>query len=331
MSICFSHKSADLILTKLADSGAHHEPVSSAAIVGFEPDMEEARSYLFDAVGTVEDPELIVPEQRLRAKDGGGVVHVWRTDLPESSLWKVEEGIYVSSPEFTLLQQARELHFVRLCQMLGRYMGTHKAKRNVDGNQLALDVEPMTTEELLYHYLGMARGLYGTRAVREALRYTCPNAASPQETNLQLALCLPYAYHGFRLPRPEMNHVIPLDPATRRIHQADHLRVALYWDGFGLEYQGEGHRGQMGEDYGRLLALHEEGCEVWFVAKEQMRSAVQMDCIAREVARRVGKHVDLVGWPREEEVQRLLDILSGAIEPGKRERSKYQRRGGSVR
>ena len=51
--------------------------------------------------------------------------------------------------------------------------------------------------------------------------------------------------------------------------------------------------------------------ELWFVAKEQLEDAYQMNYIGREVAKRIGFTVDERKWPSENELQDLLDILSG--------------------
>ncbi|MDO4798316.1 MAG: hypothetical protein Q4A01_09910, partial [Coriobacteriales bacterium] len=112
------------------------------------------------------------------------------------------------------------------------------------------------------------------------------------------------------------------------------IRIDLCWPQalFGLEYQGDKHGNQLGQDYARWFAAREEGYELWFVAKEQLESAVQMMQIGREVAKRIGCNVDMGLWPTEGELQDLLDTLAGRKHPKpvsyserRRRRTKKQR------
>ncbi len=47
----------------------------------------------------------------------------------------LNDEIYVTTPEFTLLQQSCQLHQANLCQMLGRYLGTWTPAPNANAKQ----------------------------------------------------------------------------------------------------------------------------------------------------------------------------------------------------
>ena len=104
------------------------------------------------------------------------------------------------------------------------------------------------------------------------MTYTCDMAASAPETSLQLALSLPPELHGMGLVQPTMNYEVELSTAARRLYSREPIRIDLCWRRakFGLEYQGEDHGAQLGDDYARWFAAREMQYELWFVAKEQL-------------------------------------------------------------
>jgi hypothetical protein len=112
------------------------------------------------------------------------------------------------------------------------------------------------------------------------------------------------------------------------LYPRESIRIDLCWrhKGFGVEYQGEEHGEQMGEDFARWFAAREEKYELWFVAKEQLESAAQMLHIGREVAKRIDCDVDEAMWPTADELQELLDILAGRKHPKPISRAELRKR-----
>lgn len=336
MSICLSHMSADRALETLACSGQAVEMAASSVMCGFEA-TDAAVSAVSDELESLLGPEakdlnLLVGADGERHATEKKVIHKWTGPLPEGSLAKVCEGLYVSTPSFCLLQQAAELHTINLCQMLGRYLAVATPKGGRDGKTLQ-ERAPLLEEEALGLYLSQFSRPRGAVRVREAMRWTAAGAASPQETNLQLALTLPYAYGGFGLVKPLMNYRVTLSEKAKALCGKDECYIDLYWRGksFGIEYQGMFHNQQIGEDYARFYALDCMGKQVLFVADAQLWDAVQMEYIAHRVARRLGKKVLRDHWPDEDALQGLLDALRGARVPNRSERRRSRRTGGTER
>lgn len=310
--ICLTHGTADRLLEELAVSGAELHP-SSLQARDFSPHVGVMREGLNELCGTGEDLVNVLVGVGKDYRDGPDVTcHRFYGELPPGSILHVEEGIYVASPCFNLLLEARELHLVNLCCMLGRYLGTFSIATSGGDADEIVQRASLVHEDELSRYLSHFKSTAGTRALRDALRFTCENAASPQEVNLQLALCLPPSCNGYALKKPIMNHPIRLDCNDRRFYDADHIRIDLHWQeaGFGLEYQGEKeHKDRMIQDIARWYAARHKGSELWFVTKEQLGNASAMDFIAREVARRMRKRVNEQTWPTIDEAQLLLDVL----------------------
>lgn len=333
--ICLTHGTADRLLEALVVSGAELHP-SSLQARDFTPNVGVMREGLNELCGTGENLINVLVGVGKDYRGGPDVTcQRFYGELPPGSVLHVEEGIYVASPCFNLLLEARELHLVNLCCMLGRYLGTFSTvTSDGDGGEIVRRA-PLVREDELIRYLSQFRYTAGTEKLREAMRFTCENAASPQEVNLQLALCLPPSCNGFALKKPVMNHPIRLDGNDRRFCDADHMRIDLYWPEarFGLEYQGEKeHKDRMIPDIARWYAARSKGRELWFVTKEQLGDAVPMDFIAHEVARRTRKKINEQTWPTINEAQLLLDVLRSGkwLNPDERLRTRAVRKGRRV-
>lgn len=324
MSICLSHTSADTLLELLAHKDMPLEPVSSDMLSKFSANIDEV-SVVDDVAGVLSGTlELIVGDGKDVRKNRAAVCHRWTGLLPEGSILRVPgcEGLYVSSPAFCLVQQGMQLHTVNHCMMLGRYLATKSPTRDKKGKLVLADRKPLVSEEGLSLFLRDMRGGKGSKQLKEALRWTVSGAASPQETNLQLSLTLPFAYWGFGLPRPCMNYEIELGPDAHKLYPHKTCRIDICWPEkhFGLEYLGEEHKDQLDDDWSRHYAVDMEGYQLLYVTKAQLGSAEHMDYIARCVARKIKKRIRQDSWPSLGEVQRLLDILTGKAIPKKSER-----------
>ena len=311
MSVCLCNLSADAVLELAAQGKLSLEPASPDP-TSFTTDVELARKALGELAEELPRPiELLTGSLDARRRKRGLAAHVWRGPLPEVGFLALGGGAYVTSPEFTLLQQASQLHQASLCQMLGRYLGTWSPAKGHQSGQV--ERAPLTTFDSLRAFAREMSSARGMHSLRFAMAYTCDGAASAPETSLQLVLCLPPELHGFGLEQPIMNYEVDLSPEARQLYPRDSIRIDLCWRDamFGLEYQGDEHGMQLGEDYARCFAAREESYELWYLAKEQLESAVQMGHIARKVARRIGSSANEDRWPTEDELQDLLDVLAG--------------------
>lgn len=315
MSICLCNLSADTILELVAQKRFEVTPASPDPS-SFCADSQVAHEALGALVELLPNPIELLVENQLRRRHVASIIgHVWRGPWPRHSILALDEGVYVTSPELTLLQQASQLHQVNLCQMLGRYLGTWTPKlAGLSGQD---NRAPLTNLEQLNNFLAEAKHARGTGNLRLAMEHTCDGAASAPETSLQLALCLPPELHGLNITRPLMNYQVNFSPQAQRLYPHESIRIDLCWPhkNFGLEYQGDEHGTQLGEDYARWFAAREEGYELWFVAKEQLESASQMMCIGREVAKRIDLDPNGWPWPTEHELQDLLNVLANQSHP----------------
>lgn len=320
MALCLSNKTADIILRNLRRKGAALEPASSSVIHDLRPDLSDARDVAHaHGIATNDSISVLVGSQGLRRKSPYATTHLFDGQPPEGSFLRLDDGVFLPSPCFCLLLQARELHLIELCQMLGFYMGTEQIEIEANGETKKVTLSPLVNEEELSLYLQSARGVRGIAALGDALRWTCAGAASPKETDLQLALTLPWSYGGFGLKQPIMNYKIDLHGEAKRLYPHDSCRIDLAWkeSSFGLEFQGKEHGKQLGADYARMYALDKELWEILFVANEQLLDAAQMRYIASFVASKTRQSPRRIENRSDKEVQWLLDVLSGQTHPKK--------------
>ena len=311
MSICLCNLSADTVLELAARHELEVVPASPdpSSFLGNPDTAKEALGSTLELLPRPIELLLDNPNKRCRAKDV--VYHVWRESLPKGGVLAIKENVYVSSPEFVLLQQANQLHQASLCQMLGRYLGTWTPVKDSPTGQK--ERAPLTSFEALEGFLSSLKSPKGSGNLRLAMTYTCEGAASAPETTLQLALSLPPRLHGLNLEPPMMNYEVDLSPRAQRLYPRQSIRIDLCWPdkNFGLEYSGKDHENQLGSDYARWYAAREEGYELWYVADEQLSDATQLRHIAQEVAQRLDLDENVDAWPTEGEFQDLLDILAG--------------------
>lgn len=335
MSICLCSLSADAALELIAQNKIEVSPASPDPS-SFTVDPKLVAEGLGDLVNKLPQPiELLVGSAKQRRFVRGIACHIWNGALPKSNVLALDEGIYIASPELTLLQQASQLHQASLCMMLGRYLGTWTpAEGRLNGQN---ERAPLTSFDALNKFLTSMGRVRGKDNLKLAMAYTCDRAASAPETSLQLALSLPPELYGLNITQPTMNYEVNLSSESQRLYPKDSIRIDLCWynNQFGLEYQGKEHGNQLGDDYARWFAARKEGYELWFVAKEQLENASQLMRIGREVALRIGCDVDEALWPTESELQELLDILAGRTHPNpltaaelrvRRSRAKARRR-----
>lgn len=315
MSICLSNLSADLALEQIAKSKQDVGPASPDPS-SFVADSAVVESTLGNLADKLPKPIDVVVNSATRRRHASGIAcHVWNGSLPCNSFFMLGEGLYVSSPELVLAQQASQLHQVSLCKLLGRYLGTWSPLKDESGEQCKR--APLTSFEELNEFILGAGGFRGKDNLKLAMAYTCEGAASAPETSLQLVFCLPPELNGFNLVQPTMNYKVDLSTEAKKLYSAESIRIDLCWHAkkFGMEYQGEEHGKRLGADYARWFAARKEGYDLWFVAKEQLASSEQMLYIAGEVAKRIGSNVDTALWPTSDDLQELLDVLNGCKHP----------------
>lgn len=213
--------------------------------------------------------DLLVPKASQRSKGAQARFHAWKGNVPVNSMLRLEESLFVSKPEFVLLQVAG--WHSKTDPIINGFARELKAAREV-GPAASLD-EPVPYDdpfawdntrrlvdlvlvamELMGTYRLAAPGgttrygqqqlltfasveqfmrgvgrAYGKNRLDTALSLALPHSASPMETALYLLLCLPERYGGFGLPRPKLNRELPVKEHERLWDGGASITPDLLW------------------------------------------------------------------------------------------------------
>lgn len=323
IKVCLTHNNADEVLERYATANVKLEPTDYQPW-DFTANARQALSVIDQLYGApLEQLNVLVGSNADRRESKSIMCHCVTSALPSGSVLHVDEGLYVAAPALNLVLQADSMHAVELCKVLGRYWGTFSTVHSPGDRSKIVERPALTNPFDLALYLNGAPRRPGLGTLRDAMRFTCENARSPQEVNLQLILNLPPVCNGFCLQKPIMNYKIRLNEAEKKLYDADYIKIDLYWPEarFGLEYLGEEeHKDRMIADISRWYAAKMHGIELMFVTKAQLQSPEAIDFIAREVAKRTRKRIVASTWPTFDEIELLIDVLfdKKSLNPDKR-------------
>lgn len=130
--------------------------------------------------------------------------HLLAGALPPGSLRMVADGIYLPSPELTYLLLAPELSGLRRIALAHELVGSY-ALDPASPNGFASGLTPVTSLDRLRGYLERSTCRRCAARALEDLGMVHEGSASPRETDLAMAFCLPARDGGYGLGRFEMN------------------------------------------------------------------------------------------------------------------------------
>ncbi|NLG10051.1 MAG: hypothetical protein GX562_00755 [Coriobacteriaceae bacterium] len=143
--------------------------------------------------------------------------HIDCHTYPNGSFYKIERGLFVSSPELCFLQIASQMELLKLIELGFELCGSYR-QNGIDNEVVANNVDiindqrpgfridkQLTTVRRLRAYISKMERIRGIKKASRAARYLIDHSASPAETMLTMMLALPYMLGGFKLPTPSLN------------------------------------------------------------------------------------------------------------------------------
>lgn len=284
-------------------------------VSGAPPVLDPATKARFFADGS--PIHATVAHARLRRAGGGIEASVRKGPFHPRSFIRVEDGLYVSTPEMAFCEMASALSLERLIALGFELCGTYR--RASTFGSARYDATPLTSPSALAAFVEKAPQFKGAKKARRALPYILAGSASPRESELAVLLCLPYALGGYGLPRPVMNAEMSL-PKNVSATGRSSLRCDLYWptERLDVEYDSdEFHSAErrLANDSMRRMALESMGVTSVNLTAEHLRRASLFDEAARGIARILGKRVRLPGDFRvkQERLWREFGIVSSNV------------------
>ncbi len=262
--------------------------------------------------------DVLVPSSEDRRYGSQFAPHVWGNSIAHGSFRAIPHDIFVSSPEFVYLQLARELDEIELARLALELGGSHRLVQNMHYRD---HCPPLTSAKKLASFIERSTDARGAAKARSALRWVADKSASPQETNMLLALCLPQRQGGYGLPLPELNPTLPVGDRMRPYVEGDVYSPDCLWKReqqgktirITAEYDSDEQHGTP-EDAERTRirrnAFKTMGYLVTSVNRIQMRSAASFQFPARQIARDLGLRRPKLSYPQLSPKDDLLRRLS---------------------
>ncbi len=269
--------------------------------------------------GRVRPLDMIVPKGASRRKNDVCVRHSWGRALPENAVVRLDEGVYLSTPEFAFLQMANSLDEMELailgCSLCGRYYPCEGPTGFVRRPQL-------TTVKRLYGFLAQSRNVKNASKARRALRWVHEGSRSPMETSTAMLLSVSRRMGGYGLPKPMLNQMVELSGGSSAIAGTPYYVVDLYYpkSKVAVEYLGKAYHKDVDRDVTREYVLRGEGCTLFNVtitqvATSSLRNRLVMD-IARAIGYRLRKSTPAISDKRKAFLNRILPHRSQILKSG---------------
>lgn len=220
--------------------------------------------------------------------------HHCTTRIPDGSLFRLNDRLFVASPELALMHTVRGLPapaaLLALCEACGTYAIDHDDMRGFR------DRPPLSSTGKLVRFAERARGLSGARPFGKIARNAVDGAASPREAAAALILGLPTHLGGYGLGLPRLNQEIPLVTPEHCAFGHRCFRVDMLWEGssVALEYESDAFHSQAADiarDSRRRNILDALGIEVVTMTNAELKSVADTERIARRIAKRLGSRM----------------------------------------
>lgn len=289
----------------------------TAPSFGVAPDAARSFQLLRGPLNDRTEPlSVLVSDAGSRRRTGKVRCRMWSTTVPSGAFVRVGASVYVSSPEFTFAQIARDCTLVELIkigyELCGMYALSNGNDLTIFDGGIAAGFRyrnPVTTVRKLSAFLKRAKGSDGLARARRAVKYIIDNSASPRETELAMILTLPFSLGGYGLPAPMLNCQVDLGVKSvtckgptllslvDRQAQKNEFRICdLYWADAKLDIEYDSdfyHVGaeKIAQDANRRNDLESRGITVITVTNKQILSWKRMDEVACHAAKRIGKRI----------------------------------------
>ena len=238
--------------------------------------------------------DLLVPSKKLLRSSADVVAHLCQNELPANSFWKLNDSLFISSPELCFVQMAKTLSVPQLVELgvnlCSSYYVDTKSKKLPER-------KPITTPAKLAHYTGRACGVHGVKKAKQALKRVVAGSRSPMETKTFVLLCCPRSIGGYGFGLAAFNHRVN---AGRYAHLTEQgfFKIDICWPkpNVGVEYFGDDdHLNNVVHDRRRLDALEALGWKMVVIDKQRLYSPTEFNVAANQIAEHLNYRIRKTG------------------------------------
>lgn len=295
MRIYFGYRTALQILRAARPDGLAPATGQAREIPDYAPgkDQVEAAIARVEALYSnvsIEQPVHILVGGASRCRVSATCIpHMCATKLSGKSFYKLDGGIYVSTPALAFVHMAgQEKTLVSLMELGYELCGSYGTRRTAATS--AYQVAALSSVREIRDYVAWNPSLRGTRRVSHVLPFLADASASPRETKQALLLGLPKRYGGYGLGIPWMNYEVPTNDAARAISGRRSFRCDLCWPDKKLDVEYQSKENHVGEenrirDSRRTNALIAMGWTVVCVTHDELNDFTATETIAQSLRR----------------------------------------------
>ena len=232
---------------------------------------------------------VLVSEKGLVRRSNIAVAHVCEAALPQGSFRKLNDTLFIVSPELCFLQMAWELSLPKLVEFGINLCASYY--RDLKKGDLP-ERPPIVSARKLLRYVENMSGKPGAAKAKKALQWIKDNSASPMETKLFILLVFPKRYGGYGFSDAVFNFEI--DPERYAfLTEQDSFKIDICFPDkhVGVEYYGEESHQDTVKDRRRLDALGTLGWDMTVIDKQRLYDPQAFDIAAHQIAQHLGQRI----------------------------------------
>lgn len=172
--------------------------------------------YLADDYGLSLPLQVMACNAKKRVLTNEMHCHTRPKNLPDRSFIRLDDSLWICSPELCVTQIASAMPLVKLIRAINHLCAIYVANPNAPYLQSSRD--PLTTVQSISGFVGRAPGLKGISKTRQALRYALDRSNSPMESDFAVLFTLPISLGGYALPKPLLNRNTRLFSNVSSLH-----------------------------------------------------------------------------------------------------------------
>ena len=216
-------------------------------------------------------------------------------NLPERSFLKLDEVVYISSPELCITQVAPSLSLERLIETINNLCAIYV--QNPAATFFQSSRAPLTSVKAISSFVKKSPKLKGARKVQQALQYALDCSNSPMESKLAVLCTLPLSLGGYALPKPQLNGEVHLSAQAEALYHMKSVRCDFVWyeQKIILEYDSNlSHLDpkQHAFDKQRRNALEMSGYKVISITAKDIQNYTAVDKTFRMIRKELGLRAD---------------------------------------
>lgn len=256
------------------------------------PGIESSDQECLRLIASTTAPIEVLVGSNRGAKSSRGVVRNYAAaHFPKQSFARIDQDLYVCSPELVFLQMARRLPFGGLLALGYELCGCYPAP-SPSGAPLVR--RPLTSPARLSAFVNRAAHCKGAKIARIASRQIQAKSASPMETELAIIAFTAVSRGGLGLTPARLNEPVALSQQAAKATGLHRVVCDFLWADrcCAIEYDGhDAHkeRHRQAHDSRKRDALSIDGIDLITITSSQFHHIDQCTALLDSIARRLGK------------------------------------------